>query len=128
MEHLKLNYVRDLAEYAFTRPAVKSLNDPYITFVSIEYNPGKRDQALASWKKVCDEAMDESGTFVYALAIDEAKNDDVLYTLQAYESEQYLTEVHLKQNKAVKDSEATLDSSVNVKHNVLKLTGGHLSR
>ena len=127
-ERLVLHYVRDIHEYAFTKPTVGSLKDPYISFARIEYQPGKRQDALPFWKKVFDETMDESGTFVFGLAVDEEKDHDVLYTLQTYESENYLREVHLKQNKAVQGSKATLEWSVGVKHNVLKLVGGYLAR
>ena len=123
-----LAYVRDLHEYAFTKPSVSTLEDPYISFARIEYKPGKREDALPFWKKVFDETMGESGTYVFGLAIDEQKDHDILYTLQTYENENYLREVHLKQNKAVQGSKATLEWSVGVKHNVLRLVGGHLSR
>lgn len=119
-----LSYVDDCS---FAKAEVVKVQDPHISFARIEFQPGKRTEALPAWKAVYEETKGESGSYVYGLVVDEQK-PDILYTMQTYESEEYLRQVHLKENKAVKGTMETLKMSIGVKHNNLKIVGGYLTR
>jgi len=116
-----------LDEKVFTKPEIATLEDPHISFARIVFQPGKREEALPAWKNVFDETVPEPGSYLYGLLGDNEK-PDTLYTIQTYESEDYLRNVHLKENKAVKESWATLSISISVDHNVLKIVGGYLTK
>jgi quinol monooxygenase YgiN len=119
-----LEYIEDKV---FTKPEIVGLEDPHISFARIVFKSGKRVEALPFWLNVFEETVPESGSYLYGLLADKVM-PDVLYTIQTYESEAYLRNVHLKENKAVKESWATLELSESVEHNVLKIVGGYLTK
>lgn len=110
----------------FTKPEITTLEDPFISFAKIVYSPSQRAQAIPYWKNTFAETQAESGTYLYGLVVDK-EEEDVLYTIQTYESEAYLRNVHLKENKAVGESLKVLKSmSKSVEHNELRIVGGFL--
>jgi quinol monooxygenase YgiN len=120
-----LNY---LDNTVFTKPDIVKLEDPFVSFAKIVYNPGQRAEAIPYWKNTFAETQAESGTYLYGLVVDKEK-EDVLYTIQTYESEAYLRGVHLKENKAVGESMKVLKSmSKSVVHNELRIVGGYLNK
>ena len=120
-----LEYVDDLA---FTKPEVAKVNDPYICFARIVYHPSKREEAVPYWKNVFAETKGESGTFVYGILLDKEK-PDTLHTIEAYESKEFLWDVHVKQNNAIQESiKNTSSLRVSLEHNLLKQVGGYLSK
>ncbi|KAK3711556.1 hypothetical protein LTR37_009547 [Vermiconidia calcicola] len=77
----------------FTKPEANEQNDRHIVFTSIEFIPGERDEALKYWKVIVDSSKDESGTFSCGLLTEEGKSDS-LFSLEVYESERFLQDVH----------------------------------
>lgn len=124
-ERFALEYIDDAV---ITRPDVAEQKDPHISFARMIFPTGAAlDAAIPAWKSVFEETKGESGSFVYGLALDKDKRD-TLYTMQMYESEGYLRNVHLKENKAVEGTKATLTSNTSVEHNVLKFMGGYFTK
>lgn len=112
----------------FTKPQVSSLPDPYICFAQIVYHPGRREVAVPYWTNVFKETEAESGTLVYGLVHDKEKPDE-LFTIETYESKEYLWDVHVKQNSAIQESvKNTKDLRISLEHNFLKKVGGFLSK
>jgi len=120
-----LDYVNDLS---FSKPQVVKAQDPFVVFATIEWHPGKRDQSIPYWTNVLEESRTESGTFVYGVLTDSDKTE-VSHTLEAYESKDYLWDVHVKQNAAVHETvKDTKQWRISLEHNFLKMVGGFISR
>ena len=121
-----LEYLND--DLSFAKPEVASIADPYICFARIVYHPDKRQEAIPYWQNVFTETKKESGTFVYGIIVDKEK-PDTLHTIEAYESKEYLWDVHVKQNNAIQESiKNTSALRVSLEHNLLKQVGGYLTK
>ncbi len=116
-----------LDDMELTKPEARNQKDPFIVVAELTFEDGKRDDSLQYFKNNIVSAQDETGIFVYGMS----KKDDapnMLYTVEAYESEQYLWDVHVK-TKAVEDTIAkTKDMRKELKLNKLKLHGGYMCR
>jgi quinol monooxygenase YgiN len=120
-----LEYLNDLT---FTKPDVTVLDDPYICFAHIVYRPNKRQEAIPYWEKVVAETKNESGTLVYGLVVDKEKPEE-LFTIETYESKEYLWDVHVARNSAIQKSiQETKSMRTSLEHNLLKKVGGYLAK
>lgn len=111
----------------FTKPEAGQQKDPFIVFADIEFSSGERDGTLNYWKGNVDSSKNESGTFVYALAKDEAK-PDTLYTLGVYESEAYLWDTHVKSSAVQETMEKTKALRKELRVSKLQLRGGYVAK
>ncbi|KAF2651219.1 hypothetical protein K491DRAFT_637816 [Lophiostoma macrostomum CBS 122681] len=112
---------------AFVRPEVAQAKDPFITYASIDYKEGKREEALEGWKTVTTETHNnEPETLAYAILKEQA-NANNIRTIEVYASEKYFKEVHVP-SKQVTENKAKYGDEVRVsiKHVFLKLEAGFL--
>jgi quinol monooxygenase YgiN len=116
----------DETNFDFKKPGITKISDPYVIFAALDYLPDQANVSLPYWKDVVTAGRDdEPGTFVYGIAKDPATADK-LFTIEAYESEAYLREVHVK-SKAIEESiKNTKHLRKGLKHNFLKFVGGFL--
>lgn len=102
-----LSYPSD--SFHFSRPAIADQKDPWIIVAELNYHPGGAATSIPYWQAVVDEGREkEDGTLVYGILKDNA-NAERLWTMEAYESEAYLKDVHVK-------SDAIAESIKNTKH------------
>lgn len=108
----------------FVKPEASKEQSPFIVFGELDWQEGKRDGTFERWKANLDSSKDESGCFAYGLA---QKEDapNTLYTLEMYESEKYLWDVHVNAPAVQETIAKTKDVRTNVKLNKLRLHGGY---
>ena len=88
---------------SFTRPEVSRQENPYIVFATLDYKPGTRSQGVAGFSKVCKQTeKNEPGTLSYSI-LEDSENENLVKTLEVYESEKYLWDPHAK-SKAVSEN------------------------
>lgn len=112
----------DLARTDITRHS-----DPYIAFAELEYKPGSAAQSIPYWKQVVETSRNETGTLVYGLHKDPVQPDK-LYTLEVYESKDYLWDVHAKSDAVAENVKNTKDLRIGLKHSFLKYASGFLHK
>jgi quinol monooxygenase YgiN len=124
---MNLTYVED---FFFTRPELKDAKDPFVLVAEIEYKPDAIPGTMPYWKAVFEEVRSsEPGTLTYAIASDkDAGNENTLYAIEAYESKDYLWNVHAKGTALQSSMTDTKHLRNDVKHNFLKVAGGFLTK
>jgi quinol monooxygenase YgiN len=115
-----------IPSFSFSRPQVATSPNAHIIFATLDYKPDTIPTSLPYWKAVVDTSKnDELGTLLYGICKDPADGNK-LYTLEAYESKEYLTNVHVK-SKAIEESiKNTKHLRDGLKHTFLKLEAGYL--
>jgi quinol monooxygenase YgiN len=110
---------------AFTRPTISEHTNPYIVFATLSYKPGTRDTGLEGFARVCKATEAESGTLSYNILAD---NEDAekIRTIEAYESESYLWDLHAKSEAVQGNAAATKDLRTNLEFAFLKMVAGFL--
>ena len=114
---------------AFVRPEIIKSSDPFITYASIEYKEGKREEALEGWKNVTSETeKNEPDTLSYVIAKDK-ENAGTVKTLEVYASQAYFKEVHVP-SKAVQENRVKYGDEIRISlnHAFLKLVAGYLHK
>lgn len=111
----------------FTKAEVSQQSEPHVVFADIEYSAGEKASALEHWGNFVHKCKGESGCFAYGLASDGAK-PDTLYTLEVYESEKYVSDVHAKSSAVQELLEKTKGSLKGVQHTRLQLRGGFVAK
>lgn len=119
-----LDYLNGLT---FVKPEVKDVKDPFIVFATIEWQPGKRADSLPYWTQVTEDGKSETGTLVYGI-LGAKDKPDTQRTIEAYESKEYLWDVHVKNTGVQETVKNTKDWRISLKHDMLKMVGGFLSR
>lgn len=125
---LELDVVEDFG--LFTRAeAIGQAADPYVVVGEVSYKDGELvEKSLAHWAKVvATTKADEPGSLVYALARNPAEPTKI-YTLEAYESKEYLWETHAKSQAVQGNVAATKDWRAGLKHHIVKQVQGFLTR
>ena len=98
-------------------------------FAKVSWNPGKRDDSFPIWKGVYEDGKNESGTLVYGVMKAKGEGeDDKSYTIEAYESESYLWDVHVKSPGVQHNMKTTPSWRYGLEHDKLKVAGGFWSR
>lgn len=120
---LDLQYVDD---FYFSRGEVSKHEDPCVVIAELDYKPDTVQQSIPYWKAVADTGREkEAGTLVYGILRD-PKEQNKLFTVEAYDSKEYLLDVHAK-SKAVDESiKNTKHLREGLKHHFLKIQGGFL--
>jgi quinol monooxygenase YgiN len=115
-------------DFHFAKPSVTAHSDPYVVFAQLDYKPDTMPISLPYWKAVVDTSNhDESNTLVYGICRD-PEDKDKLYTVEAYESKEYLMDVHAKSNAIAESIKNTKHLRSGLKHTFLKVEGGFLYR
>lgn len=117
------------AVQGFTRDALATTADPYVVLATLQY--GGEDHA----KKAIDEwgpevqvnSKEEPGTLSYAIGAD-VEHPNRLTFVEAYESESYLKDVHMKSKGLVKMMEAEKERKPEMKLWFLKKVAGYLHK
>jgi quinol monooxygenase YgiN len=108
---------------SFTKSEISQQKELFIVVGELEFHPGKRDETLVHWKGNVDSGKDETGLFEYGMYVEEGK-PDTLFTLEAYKSEKYLMDVHVKTKAVQSTIEKTKDLRKQLTLNKLKFHAG----
>lgn len=108
-----------------SRVEVTQQDDPYVAFAELEYVPGTVTQSIPYWKEVVTTSREESGTLVYGLHKDPLQSDK-LFTLEVYESKDYLWDIHAKSIAVAENVKNTKSLRKGLKHSFLKFRSGFL--
>lgn len=122
---LTLQYVEG---FDFSRKEVANVQDPYVVVAELDYKPDMVQKSIPYWKAVVDTGREqEPGTLVYGILKDPAEQNK-LFTVEAYENKEYLTDVHVK-SKAIEESiKNTKHLREGLKHQFLRFRGGFLHK
>src|ERR1700710_800252 len=89
--------------FEFSRSDINKTSNPYVVYGQIIYKPDTLAESLPYWKQVVQSSKEqEPKTLVYGIAKD-PKDPNSLFSVEAYENEAALKEVHVK-SKAIDDS------------------------
>ncbi|KAI0152596.1 hypothetical protein GGR57DRAFT_469624 [Xylariaceae sp. FL1272] len=114
-----------ITDLSFTREEIKQHADPYITVAEIEYHPDTITKALPYWKAVVDTSRKESGTLAYGV-YRHPFDSNKIFTVEIYESKEYLWDVHAKSDAVAENVKNTKDMRKGLQHTFLRKVGGHL--
>ncbi|KAM0327095.1 hypothetical protein ACHAQA_006222 [Verticillium albo-atrum] len=121
-----LTYPAD--SFQFSRQEVTSHKDPWIIVAELNYMIGGVGTSLPYWQAVVDEGRDkEGGTLVYGILKDEGTVER-LFTVEAYDSEAYLKDVHVKSEAIAASIKDTKHLRTGVEWAFLKLVAGFLHK
>lgn len=114
--------------FDFTRKQAAETQDPCVVLAELDYKPDTVQKSIPYWKAVVETGREnEPGTLVYGILKD-PKEQHKLFTVEAYESKEYLTDVHVK-SKAIEESiKNTKHLRDGLKHQFLKVRGGFLHK
>lgn len=116
------------SDAAFTRPTISDHASPYIVFATLNYKPGTRDTAIEGFAQVCRVSeKPEPGTLSYNILSNKSELD-IIRTVEVYESESYLWDVHAKSDAVQGNGAATKDMRTNLELVFLKMVAGYFHR
>lgn len=121
-----LHVLEFIPPLSFNREEVLKHEDPHVIFATLDYIPGGVETSIPYWKAVVETGRDnEPGTLVYGILKD-PNTVNRLCTIEAYESADYLRDVHVP-SQAIQNSIAnTKHLRTGLKHNFLKKKAGFL--
>ena len=112
----------------FSRKELAQHADPYVTFAEIDYEHDTAAQSIPYWQAVAETGREsEPGTLAYGVLKD-AKEKDKLFTVEVYESKEYLWDVHAKSKAVEENVKNTKDLRKGLKHQFLQLRAGFLHK
>jgi len=114
-----------IADRSFVKPEFARAADPYIVVEALTYMAGGVHHVLDHWEEEVEASEKESGTLAFGLYMDPT-NADRLWTLAAYESEDYLKNVHNKSPTALEVDEHTRGMRTGLQRTLLQKKGGFL--
>ncbi|KAK5659455.1 hypothetical protein OQA88_656 [Cercophora sp. LCS_1] len=109
----------------FAKPEFAKVADPYIVVEALTYSRGGVHHVLEHWEEEVEASREESGTLLFGVYADPT-NENKLYTLAAYESEEYLTNVHAKSATALDLEKHTKGMRTSLTTTLLQKKGGFL--
>lgn len=118
-----IHYLSYLEDMTCTKDDAATVKDPFIVFGTVKFATDKRDSTLQYWAGNLESSQNESGCFVYSFAKAEDK-PDVLYTLEVYESEKFLMDVHVPSQAVQETISKTKDVREDLVLAKLRLRGG----
>lgn len=83
----------------FVKPEFANVKDPYIVVEGLTYMDGGVEHVVDHWEEEVEASRAENGTLAFGFYKDPT-NVDKLWTLAAYESADYLANVHAKSDTA----------------------------
>ncbi|ROT38012.1 hypothetical protein SODALDRAFT_344835 [Sodiomyces alkalinus F11] len=114
--------------FQFSRAAVADQKDPWIIAAELNYHPDGAATSIPYWQAVVDEGREkEDGTLVYGVLKD-VSNAERLWTIEAYESETYLKDVHVKSNAIAESIKNTKHLRTGLEWVFLTIKGGFLHK
>ncbi|KAF1988050.1 hypothetical protein K402DRAFT_392323 [Aulographum hederae CBS 113979] len=118
-------YTLDQA-FGFTRPETANHENPFILFATLAFQSGTREKALAAWSNSppATEAQ-EPGVLSYRWYTS-AEEPEKLFSVEAYESEDYLWSHHAKAPHVVKAMETVKDIGTDTVLVALKRVTGYM--
>ncbi|EGY20097.1 uncharacterized protein VDAG_02113 [Verticillium dahliae VdLs.17] len=121
-----LTYPSD--SFQFTRQQVNKHTDPWIIIAKLNYMVGGVGTSLPYWQAVVDQGREEEvGTLVYGILKDEGTVER-LFTMEAYESEAYLKDVHVKSDAIAASIRDTKHLRTGIEWSFLRLVAGFLHK
>lgn len=125
-EHWELKPVEGITN--FTRPQLTKHKDPFLAVTEVVYpDEDTAEKSIPYWSAVTDVSRrDEQGTLLYGIWRNPAANEKI-YVVHAYESLQYLTDVHVK-SKEMDEMRAYGAGKMSLNVWKLKLQEGFLAR
>jgi quinol monooxygenase YgiN len=82
--------------YLFTRPELAGLDNPFVVLAKLNYTKEGFAEGLEGWAPIVAYGESkEKGVFTYSVGKD-VEHENRLTLVEAYESEEYLMEVHFK--------------------------------
>ncbi|KAK4441977.1 hypothetical protein QBC34DRAFT_314049 [Podospora aff. communis PSN243] len=109
----------------WVKPEFAKAADPYIVVEALTYMSGGVHHVIDHWEEEVVAAQKESGTLLFGVYTDPV-NKDKLWTLAAYESEDYLTNTHNKSPTARELEEHTRGMRSSRQTILLEKRGGFL--
>ncbi|KAK3373679.1 hypothetical protein B0T24DRAFT_703515 [Lasiosphaeria ovina] len=110
---------------SFVKPEFAKVADPYIVVEAQTYMEGGVHHVIDHWEEEVDASRNESGTLAFGIYTDPV-NKDKLWTLAAYESEDYLKNTHNKSPTARELEEHTSGMRTSMQKILLQKKGGFL--
>lgn len=117
------------AVQGFTRDALATQKNPYVVLATLQYSSeGDAQKAISEWgPEVTTNEKEEQGTLSYAIGAD-VEHANRLTFVEAYESESYLKDVHMKSAGLTKMMEAEKERKPEMKLWFLKHVAGYLHK
>ena len=112
-------------DMTFSKPEFAKASNPYIVVESLTYTSGGVHHVMDHWEEEVAAARNETGTLLFGVYGDPT-NGNRLWTLAAYESEQYWREVHEKSGTAKEVEEHTRGMRTGKVVTALEKKGGFL--
>ncbi|KAK3352898.1 hypothetical protein B0T25DRAFT_543070 [Lasiosphaeria hispida] len=109
----------------FVKPEFAKAADPYIVIEALTYAQGGVHHVLEHWEEEVAASQKESGTLLFGLYTDPV-DESKLWTLAAYESAEYLTNIHAKSPTASDLEKHTKGMRTSLKTTLLQKRGGFL--
>ncbi|KAF2713318.1 hypothetical protein K504DRAFT_517307 [Pleomassaria siparia CBS 279.74] len=96
--------LRTAAGFSFRPPGPQSFPGIHAAMAKIQYAPGTRSHGIEHWKSVAAsvDETEKEGTYTYWFLTD-PEDEDVLFSLERYKSEEYLWNVHVP-SAAIQDN------------------------
>ncbi|OCK75613.1 hypothetical protein K432DRAFT_308112 [Lepidopterella palustris CBS 459.81] len=114
--------------FSFSRPEILKASDPYIVVASLDYEEGTRAKAFDGWKRIVSESQkNEPGTLGYTILKDK-DHENTIWTVEVYETEKYLRDVHAKSTVVTDDKTKYSDIKTNLDFAFLKIVAGYLHK
>lgn len=109
-----------------TRPEVANHADPFVVFSEVEYKPDTASKTYASWEDIVNTSRAERpGTLVYGVWKD-INQPNKLFIFHAYESKDYLMQVHVPSKPIQAMLENEKDIRIGLRPWMLQTRGGYL--
>lgn len=115
---------------SFSHPEVDIREDAYFVLATLHYRQGTAAAAIDGFEKVCEHSKaNEPGCLSYnVLRSSAASQEDEIRTLEVYESESYLWDVHAKSDVVKNNVAMQQDTRVRTDLVFLKKVKGYISR
>ncbi|KAJ0353813.1 hypothetical protein KNSL1_001843 [Colletotrichum chrysophilum] len=117
-------------DFLFSRAKVSEHKekDPWVIIAELGYHPGGSATSIPYWQGVVIEGREnKEGTLVYGLARD-SEDREKLWTVEVYESEAYLKDVHVKSTAIAESIKNTKHLRTGLTWTFLKWTDGFLHK
>lgn len=118
------------SQASFARPEVDTHEDPYVVFARLSYKSGGSADAVKGFGRVCDYAKSsEPGCLDYNVLQGSAEDEaDEVRTLEVYESERYLWDVHAKSEVVKRNIDMQSDMRLTTDLTFLKKVKGYFRK
>lgn len=114
------------SDFGFTRPQVRDHQDLYVVIAEITYMLGGFAASKPYWEAVVESSREgEPGTLSYGVLKD-LSEEEKLATFEAYESQEYLNDVHAPSDAVRQNIHETSYMRAGSERHVFKMVAGYL--